>query len=248
MYGMASLGAILWGMQHIRRRYALFDINSNVYYSLSIRILLSSVVAVVFYHLTDALTDGVLAVLTDSSHINPNDVLRNAKPSSLLPVIAFLIGMFPQRGIIKLKEKVKIFSDENPETSKLPLDTVPGITQDDIIRFKEIGIDNCYTLAHRQIEHLLYQTPYDPLNLVDWILKSKLYTYFPESINELRLNGINDITDLHPLNLDEETTLIDRLVSETKLTKHHLQFVITSIKKEPQITNLTDFRNKIDKV
>ncbi|MEO0377111.1 MAG: hypothetical protein AAF329_21345, partial [Cyanobacteria bacterium P01_A01_bin.17] len=79
IFGMAFLGAYVWGLHYIFQRYSLNDLVSTVYYSLGIRMLLASLTALVMYNATDSLLG------SESGEIM----------ATLWPALAFLIGMFP---------------------------------------------------------------------------------------------------------------------------------------------------------
>lgn len=195
MFGMAAMGAILWGFQHIVQRYMLFDICPGVYYSLSIRIIVASVIAVAIYHSLDALSDGLFTLLSEGQQEN---VTAGEQLSGILPGIALLIGMFPKRGLVWLKEKLPLFSDDNdPTVKRLPLSMIQGINQHQIIRLNELGIDNCYQLAEKSLLPMIVMTPYSPDTIIRWIAQAKLCVYFGDALSELRDVGIYTIFDIY---------------------------------------------------
>src|SRR5215510_1425430 len=53
--GMAFLGAYLWGLQYVLRRYLLNDLRPSVYYGLSLRLILAAITALVLYNAYAAL-------------------------------------------------------------------------------------------------------------------------------------------------------------------------------------------------
>ncbi|MEE9157630.1 MAG: hypothetical protein V3U60_04495, partial [Gammaproteobacteria bacterium] len=56
--GMAFLGAYLWGLQYIYRRYLLNDIIPGVYYGISTRMIIAAIIALVIYNGYEALAGG----------------------------------------------------------------------------------------------------------------------------------------------------------------------------------------------
>ncbi len=163
------------------------------------------------------------------------------QPSALLISVGFLIGMFPQRGLWWLRDKVRIFSDVNPDMPKLPLDIIPGITHHHVVRFREISIDNCYILANHRLVPLLLQTPYDPEELIDWILRAKLYVHLPEAVNALRNIGVRDVLDLDKAN----DTDLRELAAKTELTEARLLNVRDSVKSDCQLHELKLLRERL---
>lgn len=259
MIGMASLGAVIWGLQHIIMRYILFDINSGVYYTMAIRIITASVVAVVIYHSFDAITDGVYTLLTDSSISGAE---KGDKLSSIFISIAFFIGMFPQRGMLWLKENVKIFADEdNPTVKKLPLSMLQGVTQHDIVRLSEISIENCYMLADQCVVRLLLLTPYTPNVIINLIAQAKLCVYFPDAMDELRSISIKNIFDIYnqvyvhdekakwpfrKKTTEEEAKEFEKfIVEETKVKLSHIKNVVDEIGHDLSVAELYSHYNRL---
>lgn len=199
--GMGFLGAYVWGVQHIFRRYLVIDLFPAVYYRVSIRMILAAVVALVIYNAYEALpgTDGIT--------------------ESLWPALAFVIGMFPKRGLKWLTERIPLFATEtNPTILKAPLELIEGLTVNDKIRLEEVGIDSCYDLAPHDFVPLVLKTPYGARELADWILQAKLCVYFGEAVNDLRQLGIRRITDLEDLKCNGKEYSIQDLARDTSVT------------------------------
>jgi len=195
---IAFLGAYLWGLQHVFRRYSLNDLTPGVYYTISIRMILAAVIAFVIYN--------ALASSNDST----------SEWSNIWPAMAFLIGTFPQRGLHWLMDRLPIFSSKtDPSVRKIPLEMIEGITIKDKLRLEELGIDNGNDLANTDFVPLMINTPYGARELLDWILQAKLCVYFGEAVKDLRQNGIRTIIDLGDLKKED----INRLAAETSATK-----------------------------
>ncbi len=208
---IAFLGAYLWGLQHVFRRYSLNDLTPGVYYTISIRMVLAAVIALVIYN--------AYAGLTGS-----NDELSN-----IWPALAFLIGTVPQRGLLWLMDRLPIFSSKtDPSVRELPLEMIEGITIKDKLRLEELGIDNCNDLANTDFVPFMINTPYGARELLDWILQAKLCVYFGEAVKDLRLNGIRTIIDLGDLKNED----INTLAAETTATKSVLIRAKESLKDE----------------
>ena len=83
--GMAFFGAYLWGLRYLFRRYTMDDLIPGVFYTLRIRMILAPAIAVLLFHALGALTgaggNGGSAGITEL----------------MWPVVAFLVGIFPQR-------------------------------------------------------------------------------------------------------------------------------------------------------
>ena len=97
---------------------------------------------------------------------------------------------------------------------ELPLGMIEGMTNYDIFRLEELGIDTCYDLANTDFIPLLLRTSYGARELIDWILQAKLCVRFGDAVGDLRARGIRLITDLE--GYDEE--FLKTLATETSLT------------------------------
>ena len=204
MLGMAFLGAYLWGMQNIFRRYMSDDLNPGVFYGLSMRMLLAGALAVVIFNAYEALAGA--AGSTSSGGVG----------NTMWPALAFVLGMFPQRGLTWLREKIPIFSPETHRTvRRLPLEMIEGISIHDRLRLEECGLDSCHDLATTDFVPLAVNTPYSARTLIDWILQAKLCIYCGEAMRDLRDYGFRTIIDLDSMTPEQ----MDVLAQETSVTR-----------------------------
>ncbi len=221
VFGMAFLGAYLWGLQYIFRRYALNDLIPTVYYDVSIRMILAATIALVIYNVYEALagSDGSSAAMS----------------ASLWPALAFMIGMFPDRGLRWLTDRLPILaSGTDPSVREAPLEMIEGIELDDVFRLEELGIDTCYDLATADFVPLILRTPYSARQVVDWILQAKLCVYFGDAVKDLRQRGIRTIMDLEALTPED----VQALISETPATKYALTRARESVQNDAEIKRL----------
>lgn len=223
VFGMAFLGAYVWGLKFLFHRYAQNDILPIVYFSLGFRMIFASLIAVVAFNATDALLGG------DS---------KSTIPLNIWPTLAFTIGMFPQRGLYWISAKIPfISSDRHPSTREAPLEMIEGLSSNDILRLDELGIESCYDLATIDFIPLVLQTPYSARQLVDWILQAKLCSYFGDGVADLRKFGIRHIDQLEPIK-DEE---LKAIAEETSVTFYALKMAQQAvIDEQPEITRLTE--------
>lgn len=209
VFAMAFFGGYLWGLQYIFRRYALNDLMPVVYYGLCLRMLLAATLALVIYN-----AYGAYGALTGT------ETKQSGIDATIWPALAFLMGMFPQRGLRWLTDKAPIFSSQlDPSVKPAPLEMIQGMSLHHRFRLEEIGIDNCYDLANYDFVPLILRTPYGARELIDWILQAKLCVYFGEGVKELRHHGIRTILDLQSLTPES----LDTLVAETSLTRDALE-------------------------
>lgn len=170
----AFLGAYLFAIQELIRRYNTSDLQPQVYGSIFVRM----VVAI-----------GIMAVAAA--------VLGNtASKNQLAVVVAFLIGTFPQRGMDWLRDKAKdIFDTRQKESTIRPLTNIIGINPWHEARLRELGIDDAQNLATVDIRRLLFNTVFDTGELVHWIDQAILYVKVGDQIENLRLKKITTFSE-----------------------------------------------------
>jgi hypothetical protein len=205
VFGMAFLGAYVWGLQYIFQRYSQNDVLHTIYLNLGLRMIFASLIAMIAYNAAGALIE------------NKADGLVSNK---IWPALAFLIGMFPQRGLRWLSERLPIFaSSSHPSVRDAPLEMIEGVGSHDSLRLEELGIETCYDMATADFVPLTLRTPYSARQLVDWILQAKLCACFGDGVMDLRKHGVRLITDLELLS-DED---IEKLSTATVVTQSALK-------------------------
>lgn len=194
--GFAFLGGFLHATRDIIRRLVTADLSPGAYYSAGLRIIFAIVAAIMLSYLVEA---------TPGSEYSER----------LLPVVAFLAGVFPDRAIRYLREKVRIFSrDDEASSHALPLDMVEGMNVLHRTRLSEVGIDNAQNLAEADLIDLLLRTPFPPAQILDWIAQAKLFVYFKDRIEALRAVGVRTVLDLRAVG--REPGLLERIARETE--------------------------------
>ena len=240
-FNMAFLGAYLWGIQSIARRYAMNDLIPIAYYNLGVRMIFASILALAIYHLSEALPN-ILASL-----ISAEPTAGNANTSNthlVMPIFAFLIGMFPQRGLKWLTEKFPLFAQQpDPSMQPLPLEMIEGITIYDRVRLQELGIDSCYDLANEDYIPSLFKTPFSPRRLINWILQAKMCVYFGLEVGELRKHGIHTVWQFN----EHSEAALKALAKNTALTEDTLMMVKHLIAKDTEIKRLVEAQLKLSR-
>ena len=274
-FSMAFLGAYLWGIQSIARRYAMNDLIPIAYYNLGVRMIFSGILALVFYHLYTIAPDLVSpteTVATDLIATEGVEVEGSAEGAEVagstegagateatggadkaeatsstsadltMPIIAFLIGMFPQKGLKWLTNKFSIFSQKNNSSVRdLPLEMIEGVDVYDSVRLQELGIDSCYDLANIDYVPYLFKTPYSPRVLINWILQAKLCVYFGEHVKELREHGIHTIWQIYNYNEDE----LKAIIKSVSVSEDTMMLVKGLVAKEHEIERLVAAQTKL---
>ena len=211
-FGLGFLGAYIWGLQGIFRRYSMNDLMPIAFYHFGLRMLLSSFIALLIYHAVGGFNGDVSGTKEGSTSLLPTS-------DGALIILLFLVGMFPQQGLRWLKSKIGFDSNDNPSVRPLPLNMIEGMSSYDIYRMEELGIDTCYDLANADFVPLLLKTSYGARELIDWLLQAKLCVRFGDGTFELRERGIRTVTDFAGL----DDSYLETLAKETSLMLPSLQ-------------------------
>jgi len=239
MFGMliiafAFMGSYIWSIQALFRRLATVDLTPGVYYSVGIRIIFSVFMGLLIYYF---LTDGDIETVIKSG--NPLN-----SPSSLT-LYAFFAGMFPQRALQYMQDKVHFMnSNDKMKADPLPLQMIEGIDLYERTRFVEVGVDNAQNLAKSNFIELIIRTPFNPREIIDWIGQARLYLYFKNDIVHLRNAGVRTIFNLKTLGEDEEQLeRIALLAKEVPIEK--LKLVYAIIKDDTDIEELNSAHDRL---
>lgn len=216
----AFLGAFIWSSTNIIRRLIFADLTPYVYYSAGIRILLATLVAVLFaFILPDFVGNG-------------------------LPVVAFLTGMFPERVLHFLIEKYRDIVGDRLVERELALERIDGISMAHKERLQEIGIDNAQNLASYSLTELLKRTPFESREVLDWMGQAKLILYVRNNIDAFRAIGIRSAFDLFKGEKSKEE--LQALASQSNLNPVMVGLVYEQILNDEGINSLRQFEQRIN--
>jgi len=221
---MAFSGAYVWSIQNIFRRLATIDLPPGAYYSVGVRMLFSMFVALILYYL--------------SMPVAPSTYANN-----VLPATAFLAGMFPQRALQYVQERVHFTSRSEKRADTLPLSMIEGIGIFQRVRFGELGIDNSQNLAQANGIELLLRTPFNPRLIWDWIGQARLYLYFKEDIQKVRKAGVRTIFEFVKLAQDEDK--LSTLADSAKIPLEHVKIVGELVHDDADMRKLEEDANKL---
>lgn len=226
--GFAFLGGFIWSAQNIIRRLIAYDLAPDVYYSAGIRIILASVVSVIFS----------LIIGEDSS-----DSIFSVKAS--LAIIAFLTGMFPERILNYMINLYKqYFSPDELNSETLSLYHIEGMSLAHKERLNEIGIDNAQNLATTSLTKLCAETPFEARQILDWIGQAKLLCYLKEDMDKVRQAGIRTVFDF--LRGDKSTMMLSQIADSTGINPNRLRIVADQILSDNGIRALYKFQHGVN--
>lgn len=222
---MAILGSYVWSIQYIVRRLITTDLAPSAYYSIGTRIIFATFVSLVLRHF-------IAFVPGETGNFMVNQ----------LPAIAFFTGVFPQRAMQYVQERLRIFNPPSGKSHDLPLEMIEGISLFCKVRLAEVGIDNAQNLALANFKRLVRKTPFNPRMILDWIAQAKLYIIVKDGIRELRKTGIRNIFGLLSA---YEAGKTDKLKILSKKIGTDLEMVCIELKDRPDIQTLRNIREKL---
>ncbi|WP_282608955.1 hypothetical protein [Pelagibius sp. Alg239-R121] len=230
-FGLAFLGAYLWGLQEIIRRYLTNDLSPGVYYTLGVRMIFAAILALLVYQIIGG----------NGSPSKAPEALEKFG-GAISSLLAFLIGIFPQRVLQHFTDKISVFArPQDTEGIEVPLELIQGISVNDRMRLLDEGVDSCFDLAQADFIRLLFTTPFPAKQLIDWMLQAKLCVFFPDKLDDLRTKGVRTIDQLKLLDHDTKDTLT-ALTSETKLTHTTLERAKSELDGDMSVVQLVQFR------
>jgi len=222
---MAILGSYVWSIQYLVRRLITVDLAPSAYYSIGTRIIFATFVSLVLRHFIAFVPGETGSFMTNQ-----------------LPAIAFFTGVFPQRAMQYMQERLRIFNPQSGKSHDLPLEMIEGVSLFCKVRFAEIGIDNAQNLALANFKEMILKTPFNPRMILDWIAQAKLYIIVKDGIGELRKAGIRNIFGLLSIYDAGQT---DKLEVLSKKIGTDLDMICMELKDRPDIINLVKIREKL---
>jgi len=149
-------------------------------------------------------TSAATASPTTTGALSADDLGRETGFATYLAVlVAFLLGFYPAAGMDYLVKRGQELTIKRPHPDAagmryaLPLDIIDGLT--DFVRFRleELEYEDVQNLATANPVLLYVETPYNILEIIDWIAQAQLITAIgPKKVLELRKLNVRTIFDL----------------------------------------------------
>jgi len=197
------LGAYIFSVQELVRRYNTFDLQPQVYSSTLMRILVAIVIT--FAGSSLILAAGGLEASADNGQTTG---------MAWAAVVAFAIGAFPSSGTRWIQQQAnRILNPKGDEVRVLPVKDLQGISDWHEARLLEMGIDDVQNLATVDIRKILLTTRFDTQEIINWIDQAILYARVGDKYS--RFKGAR-ITTFHELCLRlNKLSFKDPLVNRT---------------------------------
>lgn len=181
------LGAYIFSIQELIRRYNTFDIRPQVYSSIFMRLVVASVITFV----SSAVINISAGQIADHAGSN------SSTSSAWALILAFVIGIFPNRGIRWFTQRTNVvLNSEADAGSQRPIEKIIGISTWHEARLAEMGIDDAQNLATADIRRLLLTTQFDTQEIIHWIDQAILYVKVGEKLDRYRDIKIASFSEL----------------------------------------------------
>ena len=206
-FAFGFLGSLIYTLKDTAHRFYTLDMYPKTYVGYIIRFFFApSLCLVVAYFLS-------------------NDWIVSAGP-----ILFFMIGFFPQTAFRYIEEKgLELLKIRKEKKEGMPLDSIQGMTDYIMYRFKELGVDDVQNLANVDLPYLRRNMGYSNRLLADFIGQALLRLYFVDDFNNLRAAGIRDVLSFQA-NVNEGNC---QTISEVvKITKEKLQGFLVLLKSE----------------
>lgn len=230
------MGSFIGGTQYIYRRFSTIDLTPGNFFSVGIRMISSVFISLLIAYLTK-----------DAGLSNGNHILA----------IAFLVGIFPERGMTMLLRKVSLFPKPEFEFKNKPVEVVEGISELHKLRLAEVGIDNVQNLAHFNFFLLIIKTPFPVRMLLDWVAQAKLVVEFQQEFEALQKAGIRNVLDYLDALLELESlkaqglpisksSRLEEIAQVTGISKLALEINYQNLKDDQSVKLLLHFRANLE--
>ena len=180
------LGAYIFAVQLLYRRYTTLDLQPTVYLNCAITLIAGFVFN---YAAFEAL--GKLTSTGDSA------VPSTGAAAGIEAVVAFSLGYFPYLAIAWFNHLAhSALSRRQRRSESLQLGLIDGISEFHETRLRDEGIDNIQNLAAARIDELLLNTRFTAQEVIEWVDQAILYLYLePNEIESFRRGGVRTISD-----------------------------------------------------
>jgi hypothetical protein len=213
------LGAYVYFLGSLTRDYFILDLSCNTFVAGSVRMVTSSLLALV-------ISFAIPSLLPDVP-----DAANSERFLRILPVLAFCIGYFPERGFLWLDQfSSKFFGvAQRREDERTSLACISGMSLAHQMRLDREGIDNLENLSHVRPAELAVRTGFSYRQLKAWVEEAVLRRHMGEEYDDFfKKTGIATADQLDrycqpetpdaAMNL--ESALGPQLFAKTRIAEH----------------------------
>lgn len=244
----AFLGAYVFGLNMLFRRYTRADLGPKAYTHIMIRIFLA------------VSTTWVLSFA-------PFTRGADGKPVALMLLLAFFIGILPETGTAIVADMLQEWDWLGGAIPSLgedhPLARLDGMSLYDRAQLLEVGIENVESLAHHKIIDLMLWTRLPTGRLVDFVDQAILYLHLrgpadaadaeggPDGAHQLlSRHGIRTATDLErayamaAARSEEEGDALLAMLDTPSLAVHRLRVMIDAMEDDEWMVYIRNWRDQ----
>jgi len=169
------LGAYIYFIGYLLRAYFTLDLSPHTYVAGSLRMVVSSVLALVLSFALPALD--VFGSVSQAAN--------NERFLRFLPLLAFFLGYFPNRALFLLEKTGNQLLGLGPQAyAGTPLSRLAGMSSDHEVRLDREGFDNLENLSHARPIDLAVRTGFSYRQLKQWIEEARLRLQLGEDFEE----------------------------------------------------------------
>jgi hypothetical protein len=240
------LGAYVFSLQLIYRRYTTLDMQPFVYMYCALIL----IAGIVFNYVA---FEAFRAIAGQDNNANITGV-----GAGLSAILAFSLGYFPNFALQWFNRVASAaLGGSQRRADALPLGLIDGISELHELRLRDNGIDNVANLATTEIHDLVINTNFNLQQVVDWVDQALLYLYLEQSaIDNFRRTGIRTFSDFQSL---WKKLYVDRgdptgdqnakgnrrqeIANQLLITPERLDMIYKSTKDGPNIDYVKQFYN-----
>jgi len=218
------MGSFIGGSQYIYRRFSTIDLTPGNFFSVGIRMVNAALISLMLAFLSKDVG------LSEGNHIL---------------AISFLVGLFPERGMRLLLNKVKFFPKVEDEFKNRPVEVVEGISALHKQRLAEVGIDNVQNLAYFNFLILIIKTPFPVQMLLDWTAQAKLVVEFQHEFELLQKAGIRNVLDFLDA-LQNGANRLEEIAQITGISRLALEVNHENLRNDQSVQLLVHFKSELE--
>lgn len=188
---LGFLGAYIYCLNLVYRRYTTRDLQPHVYLSCGIGL----IAGMVFNYAA------FTAITNVANSPSPDAAEFKGVGAGAAAILAFSLGYFPNLAIRWFGRISRSSVRERQRRSDaLPLSFIDGVSELHESRLQDEGIDNVQNLASADIHDLVEKTPYSAQEIVEWVDQALLYLYIDSGeIDSFRRAGVRSVTDFRDI-------------------------------------------------